>query len=211
MRKQGYILLFLLGLTVSLYAAVASNKTDFEDFCTGKNNTNCVWQIDTNGNITANSGLLQGTMTAVTSVIGTPGVPISTTAVAGTDTGVSFPAVLEGQIAAQEGSILSVVGSSSTQINVQVTLGTANLSNVVGVAASAAGLGSIVNVYTSGFVNALTTGTINAGDLLVTSGPWAGGTVLAAWNTPGASSVTIVGVALSSQPATGNLTKIRLR
>lgn len=49
-----------VGLGVSAFALVTPNKTDHIDYCTGANNSNCVFQIDANGNVTGNSFTSQG-------------------------------------------------------------------------------------------------------------------------------------------------------
>lgn len=45
------------------HALVTPGKTDFVDYCIGPNNSKCVFQIDVNGNVTANNVTAQGAVT----------------------------------------------------------------------------------------------------------------------------------------------------
>lgn len=101
----------------------------------------------------------------------------SATAAISTSTAISgqgliFPALmLAGSVptAASIGSVLCSTPSASTLISVWVCPAVLGVSSEIGVAAAAASTGSVVSVFDTGWVLALGTGTINAGDNLGTS------------------------------------------
>lgn len=132
----------------------------------------------------------------------------STATTSGTSVGLTKKAYLSGTAAAIEGSLLiTTTPVSGYGLSVAVSLAGADQTSWLGVAKSAASTGSVVDVYYSGFVLALTTGTVAPGDTLVTSSLVRG--YLAADVTP--TTGADVGVALSAGVAAGGLTKIKLR
>lgn len=138
------------------------------------------------------------------------GTVVSATATATYSQGTYFTGYLAAGAAspnAVEGSVLcattTTVGQGVTLIVCPTTL---NMQPVVGVAVVAASSGSVVHVYDSGWVNALTTGTVNVGAWLVTSNDSAG--YLEAATT--VLSTNTVGIALAAGTTAGGLTKIKL-
>lgn len=138
----------------------------------------------------------------------------STATTSGNSTGRSIKAYLAGATPAVEGSLLvattPVAGTGpivTEGISVIVSPATIDLTNWVGIAKAATSTGSIVDVYYSGFVLARTTGTVVAGDTLVSTGTVAGYLGADATPTTGAD----VGVAMTAGNAAGGLTKIRLK
>lgn len=188
----------------------------------GAGSTTNLFCLDGSGNMTIKGGLnvnsipinADGSFTSngLSSVggllNGTPGVAVSTLTTLGNSIGTRWPVYLLGTIPAVEGSVLiaSATTSAFSGVAVVVSTGVNNLTTVVGVASAPASTGSVVNMYTDGFVLALTTGTVNPGDVLVTTVTGSG--YLAANNSP--TSGTDVGVALSTGPSTSGLTRIRL-
>lgn len=89
----------------------------------------------------------------------------------------------------------------------QTSPATTDLTDWIGISEGAVAAGSVGYVTVGGYALALTTGTVNRGDALVSTGTVAG--YLGADTTP--TTGADVGVALSSGPAAGGLTIIRLR
>ncbi len=139
--------------------------------------------------------------------MGVAGVILSTANTSGFSAGQLFYAYLGGSTPALEGSSLVATTPVAGQgVTVAVAAATAGLSTVVGVASSAVSTGSVVGVYSYGWVQALTTGTVNVGDYLQTSSASAG--YLAAG---GQVSTGTVGVALSAGNSAGGRIRIRLK
>ena len=193
-------------------AAQVCNRADMYCYESGPTgNLTMIGRLDSSGNQTV-TGSLNSTLGQLG--LGIPNVVQSaaTPAASNTSYGPFMPAYLFGANNAVEGSVLTAFASSNGFVSVQVSsVATTGAAAVVGVAQAATTVGSIVNVYTAGsWVNALTTGTVNPGDLLITASLAPG--YLVTSNTPSFSSTTIVGVAISSSPASQNgLTRVRLR
>jgi len=143
-------------------------------------------------------------------------VAASTTTTSGNSQGSYYTAYLKdggagvGTIAAVEGSLICSTNASTNAgnfVTVAVCPPILDQTAWIGVAVTAASTGSVVNVYSSGWVLALTTGTVNAGDVLVTSGTVQG--YLGSDTTP--TTGADVGVAMGPGNANGGLTRIRLR
>jgi len=146
---------------------------------------------------------------------------ISTTTTAGTSQGLIWTALLlagpgsgaGASLAASEGSVLCATTTASSGVVTVFVCGspaaTLNDQPVVGVAAAAASTGSVVNVMSYGWTLALTTGTVAAGDRLVTSSLSAGylQTVTQSINT----ATNTVAIALSAGNANGALTRVKLK
>jgi hypothetical protein len=115
-------------------------------------------------------------------------------------------------VAASEGSVLVATAASptaATSMTAQTSTG-AIITNWIGIAAADISTGSVGQCFINGVVLALTTGTVAAGDLLVTTGTAVG--YLATDNSDwGQRQGAIVGVAIGNGTAAGGLTKIRLR
>lgn len=130
----------------------------------------------------------------------------STFTTSGNSFGNIVPVYLTGSIAAVEGSVLvATTPVAGKGVSVVVAPALSNLGSPIGVARKASAVGNSIEMYTSGFVLARTTGTVNPGDPLVTSSLSAG--YLA---TLSASSTTVVGVSLATGNSAGGLTKIKL-
>jgi hypothetical protein len=165
---------------------------------------------DTSGNIDFvdnSSGPVALSQLATPNAFGTKGTAVSTTTTAGSELGTTYQAFLASgtvSVAALEGSVLC---STTTQQNLQVTVivctALKDLSSVVGIASVATSTGSVVTVYSNGWVLGLTTGTVNPGDSLATSS-------LSAGYLESRSTGTI-GVALAAGNANGGLTRIKLK
>jgi len=197
MNKNVKTLAFALAMCGIIYTAVhALTIQSFNGL--GANSATTEWSLDDSGNVSQN-GDLNFYRTSATSAFS----PSSTS---GNSGGITFPAYLGGSTAAVEGSTLIIAPPiSSTQVTVQVANASAS-TKVVGVAAAAASVGSIVQVYTHGWVLALTTGTVVAGDVLVST-TTAG--YLFANNS--ASANQQVGIAISTGTAAGGLALIQLK
>lgn len=163
-----------------------------------------VWNIDEEGDVNAdgtfsNEGDLR---------LGVSGTAETVSTTSRNSQGVKMPVVLDSaSSAALEGSVL-VAEPPQSDGNVRVKVGgaTTDLTTVVGIAAAAGSAGSVIDMYTSGFVLALTTGTVTPGQVLTTTTSAAG--YLAADATP--TSGADVAVALSTGTAAGGLTKVLL-
>jgi hypothetical protein len=228
--KKLYGLIGALALLVGLFgigivhSANTCTNSDIMCFVSGPSqNTSTNFRVDASGNITSagnftNTGKITSTGTSASTIggsilQGTSGVAPSTAPTSGNSLGIMTPVLLANGSAnaAVEGSVLISSTAISNQVTVVVSTGAGHI-NVVGIAAAVASTGSVVNMYTSGFVLALTTQTVNAGDVLVTtttpagylvSAGQAGGVALATGND--------VGVAMGAGVAAGGLTKIWLR
>ena len=131
---------------------------------------------------------------------------VSTITTSGSSLGVLFTATLGGATAATEGINLCALAPTGSTVLVQVCPATDNLLSWIGVASGSASTGSVVTIYNSGWVLALTTGTVSAGTALMTASTGAG--YLKAVSV---SSENVVGVALATGTAAGGLTRIRIR
>lgn len=145
-------------------------------------------------------------------IMGSTSTVVSTATTAGTGQGTYVTAYLvpgDLETAASEGSLLiATTPASGYGLSVGVSTGSF-AQKWLGVAASAASTGTVVNMYTSGVVFALTTGTVNVGDLLVSTDGAVG--YLSANNDTTNGDNRVVGVALSAGTTTGGRTKILLR
>lgn len=138
------------------------------------------------------------------------GSMITTNTTAGNSFGQSIPAYLFGEQNALEGSVLvATYPSAGNMLTVAVCPSGLDNTKWIGVAANAASTGTIVNVYWSGFVLARTTGTVNAGDVLVTTNTVGLSGYLGADTTP--TTGADMAIAISSGVAAGGLTKVKLR
>ncbi len=132
----------------------------------------------------------------------------STATTSGNSVGRATKAYLAGTSAALEGSlVVATTPVAGYGLSVIVAPATTDLTNWVGVAKNAVSTGSIVDVYYSGFVLALTTGTVAVGDTLVSTSSASG--YLTGDSTP--TSGADVGVAVATGNSAGGRTKIRLK
>lgn len=142
---------------------------------------------------------------------------VSATTTAGTGQGLgvytAFLRASSSQPPAIEGSVLcSTDVTLGTGLTVDVCNATNGLGSVVGVAMAAASTGTLVNVASYGWVFALTTGTVRAGDMLITTALSTGASgYLQATSTQGTvSSTNTVAVALQAGISAGGLTRVKL-
>lgn len=143
---------------------------------------------------------------------GTSSVGISTANSSGNSQGTIRYVYLKGTQAAVEGSLLVSTTPASTNNGATVAVCNtgADHTDWVGIAAVAASTGSIVGMYTDGFVLALTTGAITTGATLVNATNAGGRGHLKADITP--TTGADVGVAMSAKTATASqLILIKLR
>jgi len=141
---------------------------------------------------------------------GSSSASISTATTSGTSRGTIVYVYLKGTQAAIEGSLL--VSTTPASTNNGVTVAVCNIAadktGWLGIASAAASTGSIVGMYTDGFVLALATGAITAGGTLVNSTVSRGYLMTDITPTTGAD----VGVAMSARATTaGGLILIKLR
>ena len=160
-----------------------------------------IWLLDGVGNLYTEGDINFG-------IIGTPFSTITalTTAnTAGNSIGTKFPVFLTGANNAVEGSVVIASTTMSGQVTVAVSTGTAQTS-AIGIASAAGTSGNVISVYNSGYVLALTSGTVAAGDTLVTTVNGAGYLTSSAGATTG-----VVAIAVTAGPASLNgLTKVKL-
>ena len=146
-------------------------------------------------------------------VVGSESVAIATTNTSGLSQGTVVQAVvLDGWLgrAVSEGMVLiatGVVTSANSSLTVNASSGS-EVRNWFGIAGADISTGATGSCYISGIVLALTTGTVNSGDLLVTTVSAVGYLAKATADT---NSGSVVGVALGNGTSTGGLTKIRIR
>lgn len=145
--------------------------------------------------------------------MGTVGTALSSLNTSGLSSGDLYYAYLAGTVNAVEGSVLVATTSVSNQISVIVAPATVGLTSVAGVASSAVSTGSVVGVYSSGgWAEALTTGTVVAGDQLATSSLSAGYLYAPQSGTNSLlASTQTVAVALTAGTAAGGRTRVRIR
>ncbi len=136
------------------------------------------------------------------------GLLLSTLTTSGNSTGKTIQAYLAGSTNAVEGNLMVATHPAvGYGLAVVVAPAVTDLTSFLGIAKAATSTGSLVDVYYSGFVLALTTGTVLPGDTLVSTTSAFG--YLTGDSTP--TSGAAVGVALSSGTASGGLTKIKLK
>ena len=178
-----------------------------------------IYDLDDSGNLTISGLFTSADLTATDDLTVTDDTLLtdqvyrrSLTAVAhstSVSTGEIFWAYLGGSTNAALGAVLVAAdaGLGTTEgVAVTVSDNVADLTSWVGVCAVAASTGGIVGIYTSGYVLALTTGTVQEGNTLVNSALGHG--YLGADTTP--TTGADVGVALGERTGAG-LTLIRLR
>lgn len=160
---------------------------------------------DSGGTVRLTLGAVTGFSTGNTSRGSTTVAP-STATTSGNSIGDLMYAYLSGPTAAVEGSVLIATTAVAGQgISVAVAPAVANQTSVVGVAAAAASTGSVVGVYGYGWVLARTTGTVVAGDYLVTSS-----NAIGYLGTSVIGSTGTVGIAFAGGVSAGGLTRIKL-
>lgn len=164
------------------------------------------YDLNVSDDLTVTDDFIRGSLTTA----------VSTTNTSGSGLGTIFTAYLKdggagvGTIAAVEGSVLCSTTASAlagNNVTVVVCPATGDFTAWIGIAAAAASTGSVVNVYDSGWVLALTTGPVTAGDVLITTTGAQG--YLGFDNTP--TTGADVAVALGPGPVGGGLTRVRLR
>jgi len=175
-----------------------------------------IYSLDNSGNVSI-AGTLSttGAVTNSGDVIVTDddlkfgtGVAVATTTTSGTSQGTIRYAYLGGVYNATEGSVLVATAPTAGQgITVIRAAAAQDYTAAVGIAASAVSTGSVVGFYTSGYVLALTTGTVNPGDTLVVSDLGTSG-YLEADTTP--TTGADVAVALGYGVSAGGLVKVLL-
>lgn len=191
--SQTVVITTLTVTNVSSMTVVASTVTFRHGMMVGGN-------IESSGtvrilNTLTNNGLIPATSTGA----GT-GYPFAW--------GTSLPVRLVGSVAAVEGSVIIATTPASPGIVAGfVSHAVADQTGWIGVAREAAAVDTTVHVFIDGFAYALTTGTVNPGDTLVTSILSPGYLISDVTPTAGAD----VGVAQGSGNANGGLTRIRLR
>lgn len=146
---------------------------------------------------------------------GSSTIAVTTTTTAGISQGNVYTVQIASgpsSINVTEGMVLcattTATGGYVGVISCQATL---SLNTPVGVALGAASSGTVVNMYTSGLILALTTGTVNPGDSLVTSTISQGYLQQLSTQVTGVSTQTVVGVALGIGTSSGGLTRIKLK
>lgn len=141
--------------------------------------------------------------------LGKDGTAETTSTSSGNSQGIMIPVKIHADSSAVlEGSVLVANPPTSSGGDVVVSLGAAtnDLTTIVGIAAEAGSAGDVIDMYISGFVLARTTGTVVAGNTLVSTTASAGYLAADATPTTGAD----VAVALSTGTAAGGLTKVLL-
>jgi hypothetical protein len=178
-----------------------------------------VFTSDASGNVAA-SGTLAVTgaatfsanqnMAANKAIVWGGGVAISTATTSTYSQGNKAYAYLGGDQPALEGSVLIATTAVNGQgLTAMVAPATLDQTGVIGIAAAATSSGSVVPFYYDGFVLALTTGAINAGDVLVTTATASSYGYLGADTTP--TTGADVAVALQTRAAnTSGLLKVRI-
>lgn len=160
--------------------------------------------VTSGGNLTIPSGAEE--------IHGTSSVGISTAITSGNSQGKIRYVYLKGTQAAVEGSLLVSTTPASTNNGATVAVSNigVDVTSWVGIASAAASTGTVVGMYTDGFVLALTTGVVTAGDTLVNATNALGRGHLKADTTP--TTGADVGVAQSAKTATASqLILIRMR
>lgn len=228
MKKLAGLILCLVALVSVSYAL-----TTFSLNGTGTKRDTPQFYVDDSGNLT-----MLGTLTAVTGTfsgnetiagtldvtgassftgimnpktsqtVGTIDTAVSTSTTTGTSAGVRYPVYLGGSTNSVEGSV--IVATNPVNLNKVAGMITASsdLTTFIGIAASVVSTGSVVNVYSSGYILALTSGAVSPGDLLVTTSAAAG----YLWANNSASANTVVGTALNKGTAASpGLMKIKLK
>lgn len=213
MKNRLKVLLAMLALCVFSYKIVSAGT--IESFNgNGANSSVVEYVLDDSGNLSINGNFVStGTLSTVNDVrLGISGTAATNVVTAaGNSHGVMTPIYLSGSNPAFEGSLIVATNSvaGSTALSGIVRIGDLpNTLNWIGIAAAAASTGSIVDVYTSGFVMALTSGPVLPGQLLVSTNTYS--SYLVSTGTV-SSGNALVGIAMSSGTTAGGLTPIRLR
>lgn len=193
---------------------------------TGSNRNTPVVYTDDSGNLTCTGTVSCAAGSLTTNTVGTEsvtgtfnpqaktqhgvsGVAVSSLTTSGTSVGDMYPVLLMGTVPAVEGSVLVANAPIGAYTTVTVGGATSNLTTVVGIAAAAASTGSVVNMYTHGFVLALTSGTVVGGTVLASTTAAAG--YLFPIDTPGSAIANApVAVSLSTGTTAGGLSRVLL-
>lgn len=140
--------------------------------------------------------------------MGSSTVALSTATTTQNSVGQTIACYLYGATPAVEGSLIVAAAPVTGQgMGCQVGAATSGLLTGIGFAKAAASTGSVVNVYYDGFVLVRTTGTVNPGDLLVSTVAAAGYMATIAAPTSG----TDMAVAQATGTVGGGLTLARIR
>lgn len=203
-KRVGYVFLGILGF--SLYLGILTSKqllavttfSDFTNFWAIKgvgtlNNTAIAW-LDTNRDFYLYDGDFY---------LGGKGSTPSTTA--GEYPGLKVQLKNDGATAWAQGTL--VIADADCAGCGKAGTATTDLTSWIGIAEEAVAAGAVGYVTVAGYALALTTGTVNRGDTLVSTTSAAGYLTGDSTPTTGAD----VGVALSSGTSAGGLTVVRLR
>lgn len=187
-------LILIAGVGISVKASVSN---DFSDFWTIKGigalaNT-AIAYIDTSRDFNLYDGDI---------ILGTKGNQPSTTA--GEYPGFKVQIKNCGTVAWVQGTVVVANANAAGCGQASNTTGS---TAILGIAEGAVAVNAVGSMTVNGWALALTTGTVNRGDVLISTGPNNG--YLAANNSP--SAATNMGVAVSSGNAAGGLTIIRVR
>lgn len=161
---------------------------------------------DTSGNMEFSDGASDGVLSL--KQINSNGYDISTTTISGL-VGCGYERFyLGGTVSAKVGSALVAIAPVSYKNSAVAVSGATNdLTTFVGISLVASSTGSVIPVATSGFVMALTTGTVNPASIVVSTVAAAGYLSTNANSVYGAD----IGIALSTGNVNGGLTLIKLR
>lgn len=131
---------------------------------------------------------------------------VSSTVVLGASQGTLYLAQLGGGVASAEGSAMVATSTSGTNITVMVAQGSALNTAFVGIASGVVSTGSVVGVFDTGWVNALTVGAVSAGDQVYIS------SVPGYLSTLNFTTGPVCGIALqAASNVFGGITKIRVK
>lgn len=188
---------------------IDSNANVFISSYNASNFNNVPHTTISNQGLTTHTGDV--TITGVGDInFGSITVAQSTTNTTGAGIGNVYSAFLASgtSIAAGEGSVICATTSQQGNlITANVCPAVFNTTTWVGIADGAASTGTVVNILSAGaWALALTTGTVNPGDMLIVSAKSQGFLEATTLSTN-----SVVGIALGSGPSAGGLTRIRLR
>lgn len=121
MLKKFILVVVVLGCASFARAVVTPANTDFQDYCTGRNNSNCVFKIDSSGNVTGQNVTSQGTLTATGNATHTAGTLFTQQQVTGISTTTTITPTGTFLVVNSTGGMIVMAGSGSNNVPIIAT------------------------------------------------------------------------------------------
>jgi len=210
MKRYLLALIYFLAIGWMPMSTQASNSDVVSFQTNGLQNNKDLLGVDKNGVVYTGSGInIQMGGPSVQNANTSYSVPVATTtSIVGEGLIRNIWLIAGSQpVSASTGSIICATTTVivTNYVSGWVCPAVTSLTNFMGVSVVTSSTGNVIPIYTNGWVLALTTGTVAAGDVLVSSGSAAAG-YLGTNNSP--TSGTDIGTALGSGISSGGLTRV---